>query len=71
MKTILAGVNTLYRAYAENGQHWMPMMGNSGWNSIYMTIFYILLLLLLLGLVIYVYLWILKMWKSMGSKRQE
>ncbi len=69
MKTILAGIIILYSAYAENGQHWMPIMEGSGWASLYMTIFYILLLLLLFGLVIYVYMWILKLWKSMSVKR--
>jgi hypothetical protein len=71
MKTILAGIVTIYSAYAQNGQHWMPMMGDSGWASLYMTVFYVLLLLLLFGLVIYVYIWILKLWKSMSGKRQE
>ena len=71
MKIILAGIATFYSAYAENGAHWMPMTEGSGWASLYMTIFYILLLFLLFGLVIYVYLWILKLWKSMGGKRQE
>lgn len=67
----LSGVCTFYSAIIESGLHWMPMMGDSGWASLYMTIFYVLLLLLLFGLVIYVYLWILRLWKSMSGKRQE
>ncbi len=63
------GMTMAYCALMENGQHWMPMMRGPEWTSIYMTIFYILLLLLLFGLVIYVYLWILKLWKSMSSKQ--
>ncbi|AFD00372.1 hypothetical protein Mtc_1622 [Methanocella conradii HZ254] len=62
------GMTMAYCALMENGQHWMPTRGPE-WTSIYMTIFYILLLLLLFGLVIYVYLWILKLWKSMSSKQ--
>lgn len=69
MKIILAGIATLYSAYAENGVHWMPMMEGSGWESLYMTVFYILSILLLFGLVIYMYMWILKLWKSMSVKR--
>ncbi len=71
MLMIYAAIVTLYGPFSVNGGHWMPMMEGSGWASFYMAIFYILLLLLLLGLVIYVYLWILKLWKSMGGKRQE
>lgn len=47
------------------------MMGNAGWGSLYMTVFYVLLLLLLFGLVVSVYLWILRLWKSMSGKHQE
>lgn len=71
MKTILATIVTICSAYAQNGAHGMPMMESTGWASLYMTIFYILLLLLLFGLVIYVYLWVLKLWKSMGGKQKE
>jgi H+/Cl- antiporter ClcA len=68
---MLSVVLTFYSTVTENGSHWMPMMGSSGWASMYMTVFYVLLLLLLFGLVIYVYLWILRLWKSMSGKRQD
>lgn len=68
---MFSSIVTFYNAITENSTHWMPMMGSSGWASLYMTIFYILLLLLLLGLVIYVYIWILRLWKNMSGKRQE
>ncbi len=65
MKTMATG---LYGTNAKDVAHWMPMMESSGWASLYMTVFYILLLLLLFGLVVYVYLWIFKLWKSMDKR---
>lgn len=42
------------------------MMGSSGWWSIT----YVLYVLLLLGLVVLVYLWIVKLWKSLNEKKR-
>jgi hypothetical protein len=68
---MLSGIFAFYYAIMESGSHWMPLMGDTGWASLYMTVFYVLLLMLLFGLVVYVYMWILNLWKRMSGKRQE
>ena len=47
------------------------MMGNWGYGAGYWNLFSLLYLILLIGLIIVVYLWIIKLWKNMKSNGRK
>ena len=46
------------------------MMGNYGYGLVYMNFINFLSVLLLIGLVILIYLWIVKLWKEVFNKKK-